>query len=76
MSEINGARIIAQQLKSEGIDTVFGIVAGPMIEVMAAMAEEGINVVNCRHEESAAFAASAWGWQKGKAGVCLSLIHI
>ena len=42
-----------------------------MIEVMAAMAEEGINVVNCRHEESAAFAASAWGWQKGKAGVCV-----
>ena len=38
MSEISGARIIAQQLKNEGIDTVFGIVAGPMIEVMAAMA--------------------------------------
>ena len=71
MLELNGARIIAQQLKNEGIDTVFGVVAGPMIEVMAAMAEEGINVINCRHEESAAFAASAWGWQKGKAGVCV-----
>ena len=48
MSEINGARIIAQQLKSEGIDTVFGLVAGPMIEVMAAMAKGESRCVCCR----------------------------
>ncbi|MDE2899817.1 MAG: thiamine pyrophosphate-binding protein, partial [Chloroflexota bacterium] len=69
MAELNGGQIIARQLKAAGIDTAFGVVAGPMIEVMAAMEREGITVVNCRHEVSAGFAASAWGWARGKRGV-------
>ena len=69
MAELNGGQIIARQLKAAGIDTAFGVVAGPMIEVMAAMEREGMTVVNCRHEVSAGFAASAWGWARGKPGV-------
>ena len=69
MAELNGGQIIARQLKAAGIDTAFGVVAGPMIETMAAMEREGITVVNCRHEVSAGFAASAWGWARGKPGV-------
>ena len=69
MADLNGGQIIARQLKAAGIDTAFGVVAGPMIEVMAAMEREGITVVNCRHEVSAGFAASAWGWARGKPGV-------
>ncbi|MBN9493121.1 hypothetical protein J0H33_07225 [bacterium] len=59
MGELNGGQLAARQLKLAGIDTAFGVVAGPMIEVMAGMQAEGIRVVNCRHEESAAFMASA-----------------
>ena len=40
MAEINGGQAAARQLKRAGIDTAFGIVAGPMIEVMAAMQED------------------------------------
>ena len=69
MAEMNGGEIIARQLRAAGIDTVFGVVAGPMIEAMAAMQREGIRVVNCRHEVSAGFAASAWGWMERKPGV-------
>ena len=72
MAELNGGQIIARQLKAAGIDTAFGVVAGPMIEVMAAMEREGITVVNCRHEVSAGFAASAWGWARGKPGVMVA----
>ena len=68
VADMNGGQIIARQLKAAGIDTAFGVVAGPMIEVMAAMEREGIKVVNCRHEVSAGFAASAWGWARGEAG--------
>ncbi|GAB4324272.1 MAG: hypothetical protein Kow0010_06060 [Dehalococcoidia bacterium] len=71
MADVIGGQLIAKQLAREGIDTVFGVVAGPMIEAMAAMQAEGIRMVNCRHEESAAFAASAWGWVKQKPGVCI-----
>ncbi|HMO54750.1 MAG TPA: thiamine pyrophosphate-binding protein, partial [Tepidiformaceae bacterium] len=72
MVEINGGRLAAKQLKQAGIDTAFGVVAGPMIEVMAGMEQEGIRVVNCRHEESACFAASAWGYLKKKPGVVVA----
>jgi 2-hydroxyacyl-CoA lyase 1 len=72
MAEINGGRLAARQLKQAGIDTAFGVVAGPMIEVMAGMQAEGIQVVNCRHEESACFAASAWGYIKKKPGVVIA----
>ena len=72
MTEINGGRLAARQLKAAGIDTAFGVVAGPMIEVMAGMQAEGIQVVNCRHEESACFAASAWGYLKKKPGVVVA----
>lgn len=69
VTELNGGQLAARQLKRAGIDTAFGVVAGPMIEVMAGMQAEGIKVVNCRHEESACFAASAWGYIKKKPGV-------
>jgi len=72
MAEVNGGRLAAKQLKAAGIDTAFGVVAGPMIEVMAGMQAEGIQVVNCRHEESACFAASAWGYLKKKPGVVIA----
>ena len=72
MAEINGGRLAARQLKQAGIDTAFGVVAGPMIEVMAGMQAEGIRVVNCRHEESACFAASAWGYLRKKPGVVVA----
>ena len=72
MTEVNGGRLAARQLKQAGIDTAFGVVAGPMIEVMAGMQAEGIRVVNCRHEESACFAASAWGYISKKPGVVVA----
>jgi thiamine pyrophosphate-dependent acetolactate synthase large subunit-like protein len=69
MSEIDGGRITARQLKKAGIDTVFGVVAGPMIEVMSGAQAEGLRVVGCRHELNGGFMASAWGYQKKKPGV-------
>lgn len=69
MSEIDGGRIAARQLRAAGIDTVFGVVAGPMLEVMAGAQAEGLDVIGCRHEENAAFMASAWGYVNRKPGV-------
>lgn len=72
MDEINGGQVVARQLKLAGIDTAFGVVAGPMIQVMAGMQEEGIRVINCRHEESACFMAAAWGYITKKPGVVVA----
>lgn len=72
MAEINGGQIVARQLKAAGIDTLFGVVGGPMIQVFAAASEIGMKVVNCRHEESACFMASAWGYVNRRPGVMVA----
>jgi len=69
MREIDGGQVAARQLKHAGIDTVFGIVAGPMIEVLAGAQREGLRVISCRHEMNGGFMASAWGYQKKQPGV-------
>jgi len=72
MAEIKGATLVARQLKASGIDHVFTVLGGPMIDVLAECDNEGIRVINCRHEMNAAFAASAWGYLNQKPGVMIA----
>jgi thiamine pyrophosphate-dependent acetolactate synthase large subunit-like protein len=72
MAQIHGGQIVARQLSKAGIDTLFGVVAGPMIELFAGGQMEGLRVVGCRHEMNAGFMASAWGWQKQRPGVLVA----
>ena len=72
MADINGGQIIVRQLVAAGIDTIFGVLGGPMIQVYPAAAEAGIKAVSCRHEESACFMASAWGYINRKPGVMVA----
>lgn len=72
MADLNGGQLAARQLQLAGVDTIFGVVAGPTIEFLSGAAELGLNVVGCRHEENAAFMASAWGYAKGKPGVIVT----
>ncbi|MEE3331831.1 MAG: thiamine pyrophosphate-binding protein [Myxococcota bacterium] len=72
MAELNGGQLVARQLELAGIDTLFGVVAGPMIEVFSGSIERGLNVIGCRHEENAAFMASAWGYANKKPGVIVT----
>jgi thiamine pyrophosphate-dependent acetolactate synthase large subunit-like protein len=72
VAEINGGQLVARQLKADGIDTVFGVVAGPMLQVFGALPQEGIRYVGCRHEEQAAFMAQAYGYITKKPGIVVS----
>ena len=69
MAEIDGGRIAARQLNALGIDHLFGVVAGPMIELFGGAQAEGMKVIGNRLELNGGFMASAWGWQKRKPGV-------
>lgn len=71
MAMIHGGHVAARQLARAGIDTVFGVVAGPMIEVFAGAQAQGMRVIGCRHELNGAFMASAWGYQTQKPGVMI-----
>ncbi|MBW2421489.1 MAG: thiamine pyrophosphate-binding protein [Deltaproteobacteria bacterium] len=72
MAQIHGGQIVARQLRKAGIDTLFGVVAGPMIELFAGGQLEGLRVVGCRHEINAGFMASSWGWQQQRPGVLVA----
>ncbi|KAK9493792.1 thiamine pyrophosphate enzyme, N-terminal TPP binding domain-containing protein [Lipomyces doorenjongii] len=66
-----GANLIASSLYDLGVRVIFGIVGIPVIEVADACIEKGIRFISFRNEQSASYAATAYGYLTGKPGVCL-----
>ncbi len=71
MSEVDGATLIARSLKQQGIDYLFGIVGFPVAPIAVAAQQEGIAYIGMRNEQSAAYAAGAYGYLTGRPGACL-----
>ncbi|KAI7903227.1 thiamine pyrophosphate enzyme, N-terminal TPP binding domain-containing protein [Cokeromyces recurvatus] len=69
----SGAELIARTLKSQGVEVVFGIVGIPIVEVAEACVAAGIRFIGFRNEQSAAYAASVYGYLSGYPGVCLTV---
>ena len=61
MGTVLGSEILAQSLKSQGVDTMFYIMGGPMLETEATCIKLGIRAIDTRHEQAAALSAEAWG---------------
>ena len=53
MAKVDGNSLVVTSLKSEGVDTVFYITGGPMVDVAAKCIEIGFNSVDVRHEQGA-----------------------
>ncbi|XP_048367731.1 2-hydroxyacyl-CoA lyase 1 isoform X1 [Sphaerodactylus townsendi] len=68
---VSGAEIIAEALKMQDVEYMFGIVGVPIIEVAVAAQASGIKYVGMRNEQAASYAASAVGYLNGRPGVCL-----
>ncbi|KAI9289483.1 thiamine pyrophosphate enzyme, N-terminal TPP binding domain-containing protein [Umbelopsis sp. AD052] len=73
MSKLTGSELIAATLKRQGVHVIFGIVGIPVIDVAEACIQAGIRFIGFRNEQSAAYAASAYGYLTGKPGVCLTV---
>ncbi|XP_055698831.1 2-hydroxyacyl-CoA lyase 1 [Phlebotomus papatasi] len=71
MTEVDGNTILAESLKKQGIEYVFGIIGIPVIELSMAMQAAGLKFIGMRNEQSACYAAQAIGYLTGKPGVCL-----
>ena len=71
MGTLIGSEILAQSLKSQGVDTMFYIMGGPMLETEATCIKLGIRAIDTRHEQAAALSAEAWGRVMRKPGVCM-----
>jgi thiamine pyrophosphate-dependent acetolactate synthase large subunit-like protein len=71
MATITGSEVLAQALRSQGADTLFYLMGGPMLETEAACIKLGIRAIDTRHEQAAALAAHAWTRVTRRPGVCM-----
>ena len=65
--EAHGGRIVAGALRSRGVDHLFTLSGGHLFSIYDGCKEEGIGLVDVRHEQTAAFAAE--GLAKATRGV-------
>ena len=57
---LHAGRLIARRLKASGVDTVFTLSGGHLFSLYDGCRDEGIRLVDTRHEQTAAFAAEGW----------------
>ncbi len=69
MAFVPGGRIVAQALKAEGVSHLFTLCGGHIQMIYDGCLDEGIRVVDTRHEQSAAHAADGWARVTGRPGV-------
>ncbi|SER15941.1 acetolactate synthase-1/2/3 large subunit [Lentzea xinjiangensis] len=65
---ISGGHLVAKALKAEGVDTIFTLCGGHIIDIYDGCVDEGIAVVDVRHEQVAAHAADGYARITGKPG--------
>jgi acetolactate synthase-1/2/3 large subunit len=67
--EAHGGRIVAKVLKSRGVDHLFTLSGGHLFSIYDGCKEEGIGILDVRHEQTAAFAAEGMAKATRKVGV-------
>src|SRR5215210_1985207 len=60
MAQIDGGDLVARMLKGEGIDTIFTLSGGHVQNIYDGCIDEGIRVIDTRHEQSAGHAAEGY----------------
>jgi acetolactate synthase I/II/III large subunit len=74
MSGPTCAEILARTLRRAGIDVMFGLPGGEILDFIEAARREGIRFVLTRHEATAAFMADVTGQILRRPGVCVSTL--
>ena len=72
--KINGAQILLQSLKEEGVTTIFGYPGGMVIDVFDALVRHfshDFRFILVRHEQAAVHTADGYARSTGKPGVCI-----
>ncbi|XP_078210392.1 2-hydroxyacyl-CoA lyase 1 isoform X10 [Callithrix jacchus] len=64
--QVSGAKVIAQALKTQDVEYIFGIVGIPVTEIAIAAQQLGIKYIGMRNEQAACYAASAIGYLTGR----------
>ena len=67
---VHGGRLIAERLRAYGVSKLFTLSGGHLFPIYDGCRAEGIDIVDVRHEQTAAFAAEGWAKVTRTAGVC------
>ena len=67
-SVVSGGHLVASALRNEGVDTIFTLCGGHVIDIYDGCIDHGIRVVDVRHEQVAAHAADGYARQTGRLG--------
>src|SRR5438034_2876614 len=59
MATVIGSELLARALKSQGVETMFYVMGGPMLETEAICIKLGIRAIDTRHEQAASLSAHA-----------------
>ena len=71
MAQITGGQLVAKALKQAGVTTIFTLCGVHIIDIYNGCLDEGIRIIDVRHEQTAAHAAEAWTRLTGIPGVAV-----
>ena len=74
MSESTCAEVLARTLRDAGVEVMFGLPGGEILDFLEAARQAGIRFVLTRHEATAAFMADVTGQILRRPGVCVSTL--
>lgn len=66
----HGGLLVARRLEAAGVSKLFTLSGGHIFSVFDGCRERGIDIVDVRHEQTAAFAAEGWAKATRTPGVC------
>jgi len=69
---VTGNEILARALREHGVDLVFFLMGGPMIDAENACLAAGVRMIDVRHEQAAAMMATAYSRVLGRPSVCMA----
>ncbi|HSD78650.1 MAG TPA: acetolactate synthase [Solirubrobacteraceae bacterium] len=68
-TRVHGGRLVARRLKAHGVTKLFTLSGGHLFSIYDGCRAEGIDLVDTRHEQAAAFAAEGWAKVTRRPGV-------
>ena len=70
MTLVHGGRLVAARLRAYGVRRLFTLSGGHLFSIYDGCRAEGIELIDTRHEQTAAFAAEGWAKVMREVGVC------
>ncbi|HTP29779.1 MAG TPA: thiamine pyrophosphate-binding protein [Anaeromyxobacteraceae bacterium] len=71
MGLVTGGQLVARMLRKEGVGTAFTLSGLHIAPIYAGCVDEGVRLVDTRHEQAAGHAADAWARLTRGLGVCI-----